>query len=56
MVPDVHHILTKGQGVFCSAGGTVAKPKLRCAYEVFPLAYIVEVCRDRRMPRLRGSR
>lgn len=42
MVPDVHHMLTKGQGVFCSPDASSAPAKLRAAYEVFPLAYIIE--------------
>jgi fructose-1,6-bisphosphatase len=42
MVPDVHHILAKGGGVFCSPGSTAAPPKLRLLFEAAPMAFIVE--------------
>ena len=42
MVPDVHHMLVKGQGVFCNALSPQAPPKLRLLYEVLPLAFVVE--------------
>jgi len=44
MVPDVHHILRKGDGVFCYPGGGTKYPrgKLRLAFECGPLSYIVE--------------
>ena len=43
MVPDLHHILLKGGGIF-SYPGTDDKPngKLRMLFEVFPFAYIYE--------------
>ncbi len=43
MVPDLHHILLKGGGLF-SYPGTSDKPdgKLRMLFEVFPFAYIYE--------------
>ncbi len=43
MVPDLHHILLKGGGIF-SYPGTTDKPKgkLRMLFEVFPFAYIYE--------------
>jgi len=43
MVPDLHHILLKGGGLF-SYPGTSDKPegKLRRLFEVFPFAYIYE--------------
>ena len=43
MVPDLHHILLKGGGIF-SYPGTSDKPKgkLRMLFEVFPFAYIFE--------------
>ncbi|KAK9829955.1 hypothetical protein WJX72_008858 [[Myrmecia] bisecta] len=42
MVPDVHHILAKGGGVFCSPIAPSAPAKLRLLYECAPLACIVE--------------
>jgi len=43
MVPDLHHILLKGGGLF-SYPGTTDKPqgKLRMLFEVFPFAFIYE--------------
>ncbi|HIC12208.1 MAG TPA: fructose-1,6-bisphosphatase, partial [Sulfurimonas sp.] len=43
MVPDLHHILLKGGGLF-SYPGTSDKPegKLRRLFEVFPFAFIYE--------------
>jgi len=43
MVPDLHHILLKGGGIF-SYPGTSDKPKgkLRMLFEVFPFAFIYE--------------
>ena len=38
----MHHILAKGGGVFCSPLARGAPPKLRCLYEVFPLAFVIE--------------
>lgn len=45
MVPDLHQILIKGGGVF-SYPATEDAPngKLRCLFEVFPLAFIYEHC------------
>jgi fructose-1,6-bisphosphatase I len=43
MVADVHHILSKGQGVFTYPAGTKnPNGKLRLAFECGPFAYIVE--------------
>jgi sedoheptulose-bisphosphatase len=42
MVPDVHHIVAKGGGVFCNPRSASAPAKLRCLYEVLPLAFVVE--------------
>lgn len=42
MVPDVHHILVKGGGVFCSPRSQSHKPKLRLLYECAPLAFVME--------------
>lgn len=42
MVPDVHHILVKGGGVFCSPASPQAPAKLRVLYECLPLALIME--------------
>lgn len=41
-MPDVHHILTAGGGVFCSPASESAKAKLRLLYECAPLAFVVE--------------
>ncbi len=43
MVPDLHHILLKGGGIF-SYPATIDKPKgkLRALFEVFPFALIFE--------------
>lgn len=46
-VPDVHHILHKGGGVFCSPSAPSAPCKLRLLYEVAPLARIVEAAGGR---------
>jgi len=42
MVPDVHHVLAKGGGVFCNPTSPAAPAKLRLLYECAPLAYIME--------------
>lgn len=42
MVPDVHHILCKGGGVFCNPESPGAPAKLRLLFECAPLSLIVE--------------
>lgn len=42
LVPDVYHILTKGQGVLSNASSPSAKAKLRLLFECAPVALIVE--------------
>lgn len=42
MVPDVHHMLTKGGGIFCNPMAPSAPAKLRLLYECVPLSIIVE--------------
>lgn len=43
MVADVHHILSKGQGVFTNVGGSsYPEGKLRLLFECGPFAYILE--------------
>jgi fructose-1,6-bisphosphatase I len=43
MVPDIHHILVKGGGIFTNIGGSkYPDGKLRLLYECGPFAYIVE--------------
>ncbi|GFR50546.1 hypothetical protein Agub_g12820 [Astrephomene gubernaculifera] len=42
MVPDVHHILAKGSGVFCNPCSEAAPAKLRLLFECAPLAFVVE--------------
>jgi fructose-1,6-bisphosphatase I len=42
MVPDVHHMLTKGNGIFTNVGSAKHPAKLRLVFECGPLAYIAE--------------
>ena len=42
LVPDVYHILIKGQGVLANASSRSAKAKLRLLFEAAPIALIVE--------------
>ena len=43
MVPDIHHMLIKGAGIFTNIGGSkYPKGKLRLLYECGPFAYITE--------------
>mmetsp|Transcript_15781 Transcript_15781/g.23725 ORF Transcript_15781/g.23725 Transcript_15781/m.23725 type:complete len:332 (+) Transcript_15781:73-1068(+) len=42
LVPDVYHILTKGQGVLSNAASPSAKAKLRLLFECAPVALVVE--------------
>ncbi len=43
MVPDVHHILSKGEGIFCNLGGAkYPEGKLRLAFECGPFAFLIE--------------
>lgn len=43
MVADIHHILSKGQGVFTNVGGSsFPEGKLRLLFECGPFAYILE--------------
>jgi sedoheptulose-bisphosphatase len=42
LVPDVYHILIKGQGVFSNASSQSAKAKLRLLYECAPVGLIIE--------------
>jgi len=43
MVADIHHIISKGQGVFTNVGGKkYPEGKLRLVFECGPFAYIVE--------------
>lgn len=43
MVADIHHILSKGQGIFTNAGGgKYPDGKLRLVFECGPFAYLVE--------------
>lgn len=44
MVPDVHHILTKGGGLFCCPSSRDFPAKLRLLFECAPLALIMEAC------------
>lgn len=45
MVPDLHQILIKGGGIFSyPATSDAKKGKLRKLFEVFPFAYIYELC------------
>ncbi|MBI1934095.1 fructose-bisphosphatase class I, partial [Candidatus Peregrinibacteria bacterium] len=43
MVADIHHMLSKGQGVFTNVGGgSYPEGKLRLLFECGPFAYILE--------------
>lgn len=43
MVADIHHILSKGQGVFTNVGGSkYPEGKLRLVFECGPFAYLME--------------
>ncbi len=44
MVADIHHILAKGQGIFCNIGGGSKYPngKLRHVFECGPIAFLVQ--------------
>ena len=42
LVPDVYHILIKGQGVLSNASSPTAKAKLRLLFEAIPIALIME--------------
>jgi len=43
MVPDIHHMLIKGAGIFTNIGGSkYPQGKLRLAFECGPFAYIME--------------
>lgn len=43
MVADIHHILSKGQGVFCNIGGAkYPQGKLRLVFECGPFAFLME--------------
>lgn len=48
LVPDLHHILAKGEGLFVSPASPSAPAKLRLVYECAPLALIFEAagCRS----------
>ncbi|XP_026191043.1 sedoheptulose-1,7-bisphosphatase, chloroplastic [Cyclospora cayetanensis] len=40
--PDVYQLFIKSQGVFCNPASPAAPAKLRLAYEVAPIAFLVE--------------
>lgn len=42
LVPDVYHILCKGEGVLSNASSATAKAKLRILFECAPIALIIE--------------
>lgn len=43
MVPDIHHILTKGEGVFTNlSGAAYPQGKLRHAFECGPFSFLIE--------------
>lgn len=42
LVPDVYHILIKGEGVLSNASSPGAKAKLRLLFEALPIALIIE--------------
>ncbi len=44
MVPDIHHILIKGEGIFCYPGNDKQSDgKLRLLYECLPMAKIITI-------------
>jgi sedoheptulose-bisphosphatase len=43
LVPDVYHILLKGEGVLANASSLKAKAKLRLLFECAPIAFLVEM-------------
>lgn len=45
--PDVYQLFVKGHGVFCNPASSGAPAKLRLAYEVAPIAYLVEAAGGR---------
>jgi fructose-1,6-bisphosphatase len=43
MVPDIHHILAKGNGIFVNlGGGKYPDGKLRLTFECGPFAFLIE--------------
>lgn len=42
MVADIHHIFSKGQGVFVNVGGKGKQGKLRLAFECGPFAFLAK--------------
>ena len=42
LVPDIYHILIKGEGVLANASSPAAKAKLRLLFEAAPIAFIIE--------------
>jgi sedoheptulose-bisphosphatase len=42
LVPDVYHILIKGEGILSNASSPAAKAKLRLLFEAAPIALIIE--------------
>jgi len=47
LVPDVYHILIKGEGVLSNASSPGAKAKLRLLYECAPIALVIEAAGGR---------
>ncbi|CDJ47487.1 sedoheptulose-1,7 bisphosphatase, putative [Eimeria brunetti] len=45
--PDVYQLFVKGHGVFCNPASNGAPAKLRLAYEVAPIAFLVEAAGGR---------
>lgn len=45
--PDVYQLFVKGHGVFCNPASDGAPAKLRLAFEVAPIAFIVEAAGGR---------
>lgn len=39
---DAYHLLTYGEGLYCSIGSKIQKKKLRILYECAPVAFLVE--------------
>ncbi|KAI8627812.1 sedoheptulose-1,7-bisphosphatase [Xylariaceae sp. FL1651] len=56
LVPDVVHALTKGHGIYISPVASKSKAKLRRAYELCPIALIIECAGGRAIDPVDGSR
>ncbi|KAG8625690.1 hypothetical protein KVT40_006091 [Elsinoe batatas] len=56
LVPDIVHALVKGHGVYISPATEKSKAKLRCLYELAPIALIVECAGGKALDAKTGER